>query len=269
MPLRPDLDGPFLRFLMQDMISNFFALLDLRFHRDRTKFWVALEGESNIIGYLLEYDNRIVYLRGDPECVDELLKMTSLVRPEFNVEPAHIQTVTGFYEPTTPIGTNRDKINVISAMEVDKKHFKLALTRAPKKLGADEFDALEELYGKFYEEMALGPVTREQIKGTFDRCTKHGATYGIYDENDLVSFASGTCALEDVAHIAPVYTLPKFRRRGYATSACSALAQELLNTNERTILFVSKNNIPALKVYRKIGFTKTGHKFLTFLSQKI
>ena len=268
MPLEPTLNGLFLKFLMQDIISNYFALLDFELYKENSKFWVALEENTKIIGYLLEHDGRIIYLRGNVECVTELLKMTSLVRPEFNVEPLNIQTVEKFYELTNPIGANRDKINVIFGMDVDKKRFSLIAKCFPKKLGTDEFGALERLYRRFYEEMALGPITREQIGRILDRCTKYGVTYGIYYEHDLVSFASGSRIFKDVAHIAPVYTLPKFRRRGYATSTCSALARELLNKNERTILFVSENNVPALKVYRKIGFTKTGHKFLTFFAHK-
>jgi len=270
MPLEPAMGGQFLRFLMRDIISNFFAFLNLRFYREKTKFWVALEWDTEIIGYLLEHDSRIINLRGDVRCVAELLKMTNLVRPELNVEPAHIQTVERFYEPTNPIGTSRDKINTISAMEVDKKRFKPIVKYGPKKLGASEFNALEEPYIKFYEEMTLGPITREQIRGILERCTKHGVNYGIYEGHELVSFASGSSSvLKDVAHIAPVYTLPKFRRRGYATSACSALVRELLSDNERTILFVSEGNIAALRVYKKIGFARTGHTFSTFWAHRI
>jgi len=268
-PLEPAMDGLFLRFLMRDIISNFFALLNLRFHREKTKFWLALEGDTEIIGYLLEHDGRIINLRGDVRCIAELLKMTGLVKPELNVEPAHVPTVKKFYEPMDPVGISRGKINAISAMEVDEKRFKPIVKYGPKKLGASELDALESLYVKFYEEMTLGPITREQIRGILNRCTRFGVTYGIYEEHELVSFASGSSILKDVAHMAPVYTSLKFRRRGYATSACSALVGELLSNNERTILFVSESNVPALKVYGKIGFTRTGHTFLTFLARRV
>lgn len=269
MPLEPDIESIFLKFLMRDITSNFFALLNMRFHREKTKFWVALEKNTKVIGYLLEHDARVINLRGDVRCAAELLKMTDLVKPELNVEPAHVQTVKMFYEPINPIGYSRDKVNVISAMEVDKKRFKPIITCYPKKLGASEFSALKELYVKFYDEMILGPITREQIREILNRCIRYGITYGIYDGRELVSFASGNGTLENVAHIAPVYTLQKFRRRGYATSACSALVRELLNNNEKTILFVSEKNVAALKVYEKIGFVRTGHTFLTFRARKI
>ena len=117
--------------------------------------------------------------------------------------------------------------------------------------------------------MTLGPITREQIGGILDRNTTHGATYGIYDGDGLVSFASGSSVLNGFGHLAPIYTSPEFRMRGYATSACSALVRDLLGNNERTILFVSESNVAALKLYRKIGFTMTGHTFFTFWGQRI
>lgn len=266
-PLGPAMDDLFLRFLMRDIVGNFFALLNLRFSREKTKFLLALES-NEVIGYLLEHDDRVISLRGNAGCAAELLKMTDLVMPELNVEPANVQTAKSFFEPIDPIGFSRAKINTISAMAVDKERFKPVFKHSPKKLGEIEFDALDRLYGKFYEEMTLGPITHEQIGRILNRCTKYGATYGIYNGKELVSFASASVILKDIAHMAPVYTSPKFRRRGYATSACSALVRELLSDNERTILFVSEDNVPALKVYGKIGFSRTGHTFMTFWGRK-
>ena len=61
-PLEPAVEGLFTKFLMRDVISNFFALLDLKLSKDMTKFWLAMEDEE-IIGYLLEHDNRVINLR--------------------------------------------------------------------------------------------------------------------------------------------------------------------------------------------------------------
>lgn len=266
-PLEPAMNSMFIEFLMRDIVGNFFALLNLKYSKEKTKFWLALEGDE-VIGYLLEHDDRIISLRSDARSAAELLKMTRLERPELNVESANIQIAKRFFEPIDSIGVNRSKINTIFAMTVDKEHFKPIIKHNPKKLGSIEFDALGKLYEKFYEEMALGPITREQIGGILSRSTEHGATCGIHNGKELVSFASGSSILKDIAHMAPVYTSPKFRRRGYATSACSALVRELLGDNERLILFVSEDNVPALKVYKKIGFAGTGHTFLTFWGRR-
>lgn len=266
-PLKPRIEELFLKFLMRDVVSNFYALLDLKFSRERTKFWLAFEDDV-IIGYLLEHDGRVINLRGEERCAADLLKMTSLEKPELNVEPAHILTAESLFEPIDAVGTSRDKFNVISSMCVDRRRFKPIIKHEVKKLGDGELSSLRGLFARFYHEMSLGPIMPEQISRIFDRAAQRGTTYGIHDGDELVSFASGNNALDGLANMAPVYTVPEFRRRGYATSACSALTRDLLSNNERIILFVSESNVAALKVYWKIGFVKTGHTFLTFRGQR-
>lgn len=261
--LEPAIEDSFLKFLRRDAISNFFAFLDLKYYRGKTKFWIALE-DAEILGYLLEHDKRILNLRGNVRCAAELLSNASLIEADINVEPRHIQTVEKFYEPTKPIGISRGKITTLLAMEVNKKRFRSVIRHDPKRLGGDEFNDLEKLYVKFYDEMALGPITRDRIVETQNRCL----TFGVYEKGELVSFASGSI-LEDVGHVAPVYTSPKFRGKGYATSACSALVRELLSQRDRAILYTPEDDIPAIRVYEKIGFAKTWHKFLAFWGRKI
>lgn len=261
--LGPAIENSFLKFLRRDVISNFFAFLDLKYYRGKTKFWIAIE-DAEILGYLLEHDKRILNLRGNVRCADELLNKASLIEADINVEPGHLQTVEKFYEPTRPIGISRGKITTLLAMEVNKKRFRPVIKHDSKKLSSDEFNEVEKLYTKFYDEMALGQVTRERIVETLSRCS----TFGIYAGGELVSFASGSI-LEDVGHVAPVYTSLEFRGKGYATSACSALVRELLSQRDRTILYTPEDDIPAIRVYEKIGFAKTGHRFLAFWGRKI
>ncbi len=267
-PLDSGREKLLLNFLSRDPICNLFALLDLKVSRDRTKIWLALEDEE-IIGYLLEHDNRILSLRGAEKCAAGLLQMSALTGPELNVEPANIPAANSVFEPVEPVGTSRGRINAITAMKVSKKRFKPFDKCGAKKLGADEFGPLGDLFERFYAEMALGPISREQVGAILNRCTQHGATYGIHENGGLVSFASGTHALEGLAHLSPVYTLPESRRKGYATTACSALTEDLLGSDEMVMLFVSERNVPALKVYAKIGFRRTGHAFITYRGRKL
>lgn len=266
-PLKSKMKKHFETFLERDLISNFFALLNLRLSANRSKFWLALDGEK-IIGYLLEHEGRIVSLRGDGGCAVELLRMTDLTHPELNVEPDHIMAASSLFEPINPVGTSRDRINIIAAMAVEKSYFKPVTNHKAKKLGVEEIIPLSQLYERFYAEMTLGNITREQVSAILERSMKYGASYGIYEGDELVSFASGNGTLE-IAHLAPVYTLPESRSKGYATSACSALTKELLSNSRAVMLFVSEKNVPALKVYTKIGFIRTGHTFLTYRGRRL
>lgn len=79
-PLIPAIEDSFLQFLRRDVISNFFALLNMELYRKETKFWVALE-DAEILGYMLEHDGKDLNLRGDVRCVAELLRKASLTEP--------------------------------------------------------------------------------------------------------------------------------------------------------------------------------------------
>lgn len=267
-PLDPALEGLFLKFLQQDVIANFFGLLDLKFYKDKTKFWIALEG-AEISGYLLEYDGKALTIRG--KCSNELLKKASLAEPLTSIEPEHLPIVEKFYKPTKPLLLlDQGKVSTLLNMEVDRKRFKPIIRHDPRKLTADEFDAVGRLSMKFHKETGRGilPPTLERIVETL----KNGRlVYGIYDEGELVSFACGAYnpVAENLSYVGPVYTSPEFRGRGYATAVCSALVDELLSKSERATLGVSQNNVAALMAYEKIGFTKTGHNFLAFWGRRI
>lgn len=130
---------------------------------------------------------------------------------------------------------------------------------APEEIGDAEKSLID-----FYEEVGLILPSWEAIL----RDLKNRLIYGAYEGDELVSFTSGII-LEDLPHVAHVYTSPKFRKMGYATSTCSALVGDLLKGSEEAILFVFENNPAAIKVYAKIGFSISKHKFLTFQARRI
>lgn len=156
------------------------------------------------------------------------------------------------------------KISILLVMGIDRRRFKPIMEQNVEELGADKLEAVGNLYRRFYEEGGLGPVAREDILRAF----REHIIYGSYKEGELVSFASGV-TIEDLSYVSHVYTLLKFRGRGHATSICSALVRDLLDRSEKVIIMVLADNNAAQRVYKKIGFTKTGHEFLAFKGRKI
>ncbi len=263
-PLTQDIEGSFLRFLRLDVIGNFFALLDLELYREETKFRVALEG-AEILGYMLEHDEKDLNLRGNVKCAAELLKKASLAEPLINIEPRHIAVLKNFYEPTRRLGPpTGEKISTLLVMGMDREHFKPVIGQNPEELGVEKLEAAGNLYRKFYEEGGMGPVTRKDIRKAF----REHLVYGSYEGGELGSFASGV-TIEDLSYVAHVYTLPKFRGGGHATSVCSALVKALLSRRKEVIIMVLADNDVAQRVYEKIGFSRTGHEFLAFKGRKI
>jgi len=254
-PLDRDIEGQFLRFLNQDRINHFYAIYNLRYLRESTLVWVALR-DRTILGYLLEYTPRkILSIRGDASCVAVLLGATSLTEPEFNIELSHLSVVDKLYEPIDPSDpTTVGKISTFLTMKIDKETFNPIIKHRVKRLGIDDLDAASECLN----------MDRNQIEEMMQR----GAAFGIYKKRKMVSLAASPEILKDLAIIRGVQTVPSFRNRGYATSACSALVSDLINQNKKVMLYVSKDNQAAIRAYEKIGFKKTYHVYLSFKSKK-
>ena len=51
-----------------------------------------------------------------------------------------------------------------------------------------------------------------------------------------------------------VYTLPDYRNQGISTALITVLMGEILDRGKKACLFVKKGNLPALRVYEKLGF---------------
>ena len=78
--------------------------------------------------------------------------------------------------------------------------------------------------------------------------------FGIFHDDELISVAGTLVRLNDVWMIGGVYTHPKFRNRGYATSVVSYWVMEAFKHTRNACLWVRSDNIPAIRLYNKIGF---------------
>ena len=84
--------------------------------------------------------------------------------------------------------------------------------------------------------------------------------YGVFKEDQLVSYAGSFIQLPQVWLIGGVYTHPEHRNKGYATIATSAITEEALRTAQAAALFTRSDNRPAIRAYEKIGYRKIGEK---------
>jgi len=79
--------------------------------------------------------------------------------------------------------------------------------------------------------------------------------YRIWDHGKRVAFAGFNDAAPDFARIAPVYTLPECRGRGYATSLVAQMSRELLARGKRRLFLTTDIANPTSNaVYARIGF---------------
>jgi predicted GNAT family acetyltransferase len=77
----------------------------------------------------------------------------------------------------------------------------------------------------------------------------------LWDDGGPVSMAGRTRHSTNGIAVGPVYTPPRFRRRGYATACVAALSQRLLDAGwQFCALFTDLANPTSNSIYQKIGY---------------
>ena len=79
--------------------------------------------------------------------------------------------------------------------------------------------------------------------------------FRIWDDGRPVAYAGYNDAAPDFARIAPVYTLPDCRGRGYATSLVAELSRELMEKGKQKLFLTTDVDNPTSNaIYARIGF---------------
>lgn len=87
-----------------------------------------------------------------------------------------------------------------------------------------------------------------------------GCYWGVADDERLVAIA-GTHAIGrdyGIAILGNVFTHPRYRGRGHATLATSAVTDALLQQVRDVVLSVDPDNEPAVRAYLKLGYRDVG-----------
>jgi predicted GNAT family acetyltransferase len=79
--------------------------------------------------------------------------------------------------------------------------------------------------------------------------------FWIWDDPAPVAYAGFSDAAAGFARVAPVYTLPERRGRGYATALVAALSRELLARGKRKLFLTTDAANPTSNaIYARIGY---------------
>lgn len=87
-----------------------------------------------------------------------------------------------------------------------------------------------------------------------DEECRDGHTWLWQDAEGLCFRASVSAITGDAAQLSGVFTPPERRGRGLARRGLSELCHRLLERCRATCLFVNEQNLPALALYRRLGF---------------
>lgn len=96
-----------------------------------------------------------------------------------------------------------------------------------------------------------------------DEC-RDGHTWLWRGSEGILFRASVSAITGDAAQISGVFTAPGVRRRGLARRGLSELCQRLFERCRAACLFVNRHNLPALGLYRELGFVERAEWYSAF-----
>ena len=140
-----------------------------------------------------------------------------------------------------------------------RQHVLTAVSDVPPSSGAArvalaaDADWIIDRQAAFIEEVGL-PDRPERLRQVLPPRIERG-DFRIWDDGGPVAYAGYNDAAPEFARIAPVYTLPECRGRGYATSLVAALSRELKERGKRKLFLTTDVANPTSNaIYARIGF---------------
>jgi len=110
----------------------------------------------------------------------------------------------------------------------------------------------------FYRSIHTYPWNPIQLESDFYYFLKH---------TDKIIACGGThFETPDVAHLGNIIVIPEFRERSFGSALVSTITNKILAKKSYTTLFVTQDNIPAINLYKKLGFFH--HKPVSIFSCK-
>jgi ribosomal protein S18 acetylase RimI-like enzyme len=252
-------------YLDRDPVVNVYVMaLVLRdaLGQPRDEYWAARrDGEMVAFLHLGGHSGAILPLGDD---VEGLRRLGEQARDRLTSLPRRVQVIG----PRDAVGAfvqrfgssgpppRLDRAQVYMSLE------KGQLTSWPRvpELGpsrSEDFDQLFESGALLrLEELEEDPRAIDSLgyRRRVEEETRDGHTYVWKDEQGLCFRASVSAITADAAQISGVYTPRERRNRGFATRGLAELCLRLFERTRAACLFVNESNLPAIKVYRRLGF---------------
>jgi ribosomal protein S18 acetylase RimI-like enzyme len=227
----------FWKFVNQDFLDYYFFIFDWKHRREQTRILLALEN-SQIQGLMLLYANEIVQLRGSKKAVESLLDVVNLENVELQAPVECEEMVLRKYRAGVK--------HIVVLMSLKKGEENLLIKHALVKLNMDNVGEIVEVMRKADPE-SWGDLSQAK------RHWQDACLLGIRRNDKLVSIGL-TRFVDFGSNISAIATDENYRNMGFATSIVSALVQEILKNSSMAIIYVLKDNMPAVRVYTRVGF---------------
>lgn len=130
-----------------------------------------------------------------------------------------------------------------------------------KRCSENDLDALVALQ-KTYLQEEVAPagkkITDLEASMSLRQILKNQICLALFTDGEPVAKANTNAIGINYVQLGGVYTQPLYRRNGYAWQLVAALCSKTAAAGKRTALFVKDINVPAIILYKKLGFTESG-----------
>ena len=127
---------------------------------------------------------------------------------------------------------------------------------------ADDYDRLLPLHLAYeQEEVALSEQTIDLSRSArkFKHIIEHQRVRFLEQQGQAVAKAQTNARGLTAEQIGGVYTRPEQRKRGLGAQLIEQLSREIIQDGKTVSLFVRRDNVAAIKLYEKCGFTVNCH----------
>jgi ribosomal protein S18 acetylase RimI-like enzyme len=228
-----------LAFLEKDRVWSGYAICDLEHALFSLCEWHTAYSNGKIISlclYFKGFETPTQITFGNDLGMSKILENIDTPKHVYaHFLPAHKKVLTKYY--------GFDKLKLMKRMAITKETF-TPFAGSALRLTENNLSELKKIYAKRAETFFLSYMLTS------------GVYYGIRRDGKLVSVAGThvSSPLHKIACVGNVFTLSSYRNKGYATICTSKVVEELLCNHKDVILNVDSKNIPAIKVYEKLGF---------------
>ncbi|MGN1040997.1 MAG: GNAT family N-acetyltransferase [Candidatus Fimimonas sp.] len=238
--------------LQKNLMETSFFVIDAKLMEVcRGNDFIVKVAQDNKILLMLHFGEYPAVLFGDVEPCAEMAKLVVEHGYSFdaiNCEPTLGEAFFAEYQKLQG-GTHKVKL--------DMQIMRCAKTEECNTSGvrwATESDApqIAKLLVAFSKE-ALGDDLTEQ--DALQRVLARLDCYAVIEQDgQIAAVASAGVATEGLARVFNVFTLPKFRNKGFSKKIVTFLTDYLLNKGNEVMLYVDTHNPVSNKLYRSVGY---------------